>query len=305
MHSRRIRSSPRTTGRAVSPAADRTRAIALLEIATRTAAVAAARRCRTERRTRAQGRAGQAGRIHAAGGNLLLSIFKKPVFHAGCPVLTINADTPRTKHQPSQSRRHLAAVICIFQFPLRNTEGVVGLRTAEVHRRARQSDSPSPICAPVCVSSPLSVCVCMRVCCAAVVCAFARIQRRKFRCHGQPLPRTRGRGRARAYTHRPTRRCEARRRDVLVHSRAHTHTHVYRRRCVWGMYHQLETLLVPLCLYYLRPYYKSHFAGHSSLSIVPAHFNFRPRCKFHLCVVSDTSRSLARRDDDQFVYYDG
>lgn len=52
------------------------------------------------------------------------------------------------------------------------------------------------------------------------------------------------------------------------------------------VYRQLETLLVPPPpLYYLHPYYKSHFAGHSSLSIVPVHFNFRPRCKFHLCVV--------------------
>lgn len=64
--------------------------------------------------------------------NLPLSIFKKPRFQRGVSgALTINADTPRTKHQPSQSRRHPAAVICIFQFPLRNTRGAVDVRGAE------------------------------------------------------------------------------------------------------------------------------------------------------------------------------
>lgn len=89
--------------------------------------------------------------------------------------------------------------------------------------------------------------------------------------------------------------------------RARTHIYTSQRQCIWictyiyvctsvwedSMYHQLETLFVPPQLYYLRSYYKSHFAGHSSPSIVLAHFNFRPRCKFHLRVVSDKPLAVA------------
>lgn len=111
----------------------------------------------------------------------------------------------------------------------------------------------------------------------------AKIRRRKFRCHEQPLLR---RDIANVSTHTGSRALS---RHVLVYHhvykvaiRRHTHT-LLTATCT---YRQLETLLVPPPrLYYLRPYYKSHFAGHSSLSIVPVHFNFRPRCKFHLCVV--------------------
>lgn len=133
------------------------------------------------------------------------------------------------------------------------------------------------------------------VCVRATVCArrcVAKIQRRKFRCHGQPLP-PRDIANVSTYTGAELFR------DVLVYLSMCTKpryacTHIP----TMCMYRQLETLLVPPPqLYYLRPYYKSHFAGHSSLFIVPVHFNFRPRCKFHLCVVPDTSRSRHRDDD--------
>jgi len=72
------------------------------------------------------------------------------------------------------------------------------------------------------------------------------------------------------------------------------------------MYHQSETLLVPSRLYYLRPHYKSHFAGHSSLSIVPVHFNFRPRCKFHLRVLpGSTTTTTSAHCNDELVRVEG
>jgi len=121
----------------------------------------------------------------------------------------------------------------------------------------------------------ISLSVCARRC-------VAKIQRRKFRCHGQPLP-------PRDITSVSTYTDTELFRDVLVYlSMCIKPRYVCTHISAMYTYRQLETLLVPLPqLYYLRPYYKSHFAGHSSLFIVPVHFNFRPRCKFHLCVVPD------------------
>lgn len=42
---------------------------------------------------------------------------------------------PRTKHQRSRGARRGVGVICIFQFPLRNTEAGVDARLRHVHTR--------------------------------------------------------------------------------------------------------------------------------------------------------------------------
>lgn len=108
----------------------------------------------------------------------LLSIFKKPIFDAGCPVCIddIHADTPRmpTSTYAEPEPPSCAVVICIFQFLLRNTEGAVDVRLREVQTRAPARPPPSHFTL-VCVYH----------------CSYVRedLQRRKFRCHGQPLPR--------------------------------------------------------------------------------------------------------------------
>jgi len=89
----------------------------------------------------------------------LLSIFKKPVFDAGCVRCaepTSRADTPRMPTSTFAEPASCAAVICIFQFPLRNTEGAVDVRLREAHKRGRQRPPPSHFTL-VCVYHP-SVC---------------------------------------------------------------------------------------------------------------------------------------------------
>jgi len=120
-------------------------------------------------------------------------------------------------------------------------------------------------------------CLCARGWCVT------RIRRRKFRCHGRPLPlpgyreRTHTDRRALSRARRCTSRCTQ---SYDARARAHTPW-----RYVWEYIASVGNASRSTRLYYLRPYYKSHFAGHSSLSIVPTHFNFRPRCKFHHGVV--------------------
>lgn len=128
-----------------------------------------------------------------------------------------------------------------------------------------------------------STCACFIVCVRGSGVCVARIQWRKFRCHGQPLP-LRDIANISTYTWKRNSFKNVLHFYFIQSYNMGAHTPWRWCVCAWeeNMYHQLETLLVLSRLYYLRSYYKSHFAGHSSLSIVLAHFNFRPRCKFHL-----------------------